>query len=304
MKRNKNRRKLLAGGYCHDVRPQRWLATYLQQLCLILFIPESPTQSTQYEETLISNDGEVSTTAVDVNVTESQMHLSSNLEVFPSDLGTGNPFPQCALPVIETEGDLPYITQVFSLCCKETLESSRIYDPITNLKSLTMPSNDEFVESHVEINPTSPSPRLENMNTKNSYAEVNLASTTPGLNNMNTDNSFGLDALALVRQNMVGVALNQYSDKLAELEETLPKLDQIIQEAEAVIDQKMTRVTILEKELGLVKRTTLAKLKSIEELRWKKELVHEEMKRLKRKVDFCQEKQNQFENHCKKGRSS
>ncbi|KAL9981714.1 hypothetical protein ACROYT_G010456 [Oculina patagonica] len=238
---------------------------------------ERPTQSTQFEETLFSNNGEVSASAVDINVIEPQTSHSSNLEVC-SDVGTGNPFPQCSLPVIETEGDLPYITQVFSLCGNESSASGRGVDSSSKLESLTMPSNDEIVES--------------------------CESASPGSNNMNTDNSFGLNALALVRQNAVGLALTKYSDNLSELEESLPKLDQIIREAEAVLYQKIARVNILEKELDLEKRGALAKMKSIEELNWKKELLHEEAKRLKRKVDFCQEKQNQLVILCKKGRLS
>ncbi|KAL9981685.1 hypothetical protein ACROYT_G010425 [Oculina patagonica] len=229
------------------------------------------TQSIQSEKALISNSG-----VVDI-MEPAQTSHSSNLEG-SLDFGTGNPFPQCTFPVIENEGDLPYITQVFSLCGNESSASGRGVDSSSKLESLTMPSNVEIVES--------------------------CGSAGPGSNNMNTDNSFGLNALALVRQNAVGLALTQYSDKLSELEESLPKLDQIIREAEAVLCQKIARVNILKKELDLEKRGALAKMKSIEELNWKKELLREETKRLKRKVDFCQEKQNQLVILCKKGRLS
>lgn len=233
----------------------------------------------------------MSTTTRDVDIVEPQTSHSSNLELC-SNFGTGNPFHQFIVPVIEKESDLPYITEVFSLCCKESLESGKRCDSICKLESLNVrPSNFKIVESSAKVSPTIASPALNNLCT---WVETC----------MNANNLFGLDALTLAKQNEVGVALTQYSHKLSELEETLPKMDQIIEEAEAVIDQKMARVNVLEKELSLVKRDAFAKMKSMEELRWKKELLCEETKRLKRKVDYCQEKQNQFVSHCKKVRLS
>ena len=136
------------------------------------------------------------------------------------------------------------------------------------------------------------------------------AISSPSLNSVctwvgtceNANSIFGLDAIALVKQNEVGMALTQYSDKLRELEKTLPKLDHIIEDAEAAIDQKMARVNVLEKQLNFMKRDTLTKMKFMEELQQKKELFLEEIKRLKRKTDYCQEKQNQLVNHFKKVR--
>ncbi|KAL9981718.1 hypothetical protein ACROYT_G010460 [Oculina patagonica] len=250
----------------------------------------SSTQSMQFDKTLISNNGKVLTTAVDVDDMEPQTNQSSNLKGCP-DLGTGNPFPQCTLPVNENEGVLPYITQVFSLSCKEGSESSRRSDPISHLQSLTMLSNFEFVKSPVGVSPTSANPGLNNACT---WVETH----------MNANKMFGLDAIAPAMQNGVSMALTHYSDKLRKLEESLPKLDQIIEEAEAVIDQKMARVNILEKELDLVRKDAFAKMKSMEELRWKKEQLCKETKRLKRRVDYMyyQEKQNQLVYHSKKVR--
>lgn len=68
----------------------------------------------------------------------------------------------------------------------------------------------------------------------------------------------------------------------------------------------MARVNLLEKELELVREDAFAKMKSMEELRWKRKMLCEETNRLKRKVDYmyCQEKQKQLVNRCKKVRLS
>ena len=75
----------------------------------------------------MSNDGEVMPrTAVG---DEPQADQSSNLQECPH-LTTGSPFPQFSLPVFENEGDLPYITEVFSLGCKEISETGKRSDPM------------------------------------------------------------------------------------------------------------------------------------------------------------------------------
>lgn len=256
--------------------------------CLLIFIAESPTQNTQFEETLLSNDGGVSTNVVDVDIRVPQTSHFSNPEEFP-DIDTGNLFPHFTVPVIGNQSDLPYITEVFSLCSKESLTSCKVSDSSSMLEGLIMPSSVEIVESSAGVSSASDNPSLNNVS-----ASVETC--------INVDNSFGLGALGLKSSNVLGMAFTQYSDKLSELVESLPKLDHLIEEAAAVIDKKISRVNLLEKKLDVVKRDALAKMKSIQELRSKKELLCNETRRLKRNLDYCQEKQYQLVNHCKKGR--
>ena len=181
----------------------------------------------QFEETLISTDGDMSTTATaDVTLTEPQANHFGNLQQCPN-FGTGNQLVQFTYPVTENEGDLPYITHVFSLSGNDSLNSGKIYNSICGLESLSMSSSFGIAQFPVKgISAASASPYLNNVCTW-----VETCTTT--------NNLVGLNALAPATQN----------------------------------------------ELGL-----------------NKELLCEERNGLKRKVDYCREKQNQLVNHCKKVR--
>ena len=117
------------------------------------------------------------------------------------------------------------------------------------------------------------------------------------------DNSFlkfviteGIALDALAKQNIVEVVLKQYSDKLSEVEDTLPKLGQLLSEEEIALGQK-------KEELALLKQEIIAKERSLEDLKQKKELLCEERKKLKRKVAHCNATGQLLEIKSKKCRS-
>lgn len=247
----------------------------------------------QADETLVSNSREISTEDENIDEMGQESH-SSDLDE-SANLATGNAFPQLTVPLFnQGHGDdfralthsdvsVPYITQTFSLlsedssqCTEQTSDSSK------KPKDLFTPGKVEIEGSCTEVNATSSSKVKTCSVADNSFLEFVI---TEGV---------ALDVAA--KQNIVGVVLKQYLDKLDQVEDRLPKLGQLMSEEEMALSQK-------KEELALLKKEIVAKENSLEDLRQNKELLCEEKKKLKRKVAFCHATQQQLEGSSKKGRS-
>lgn len=241
---------------------------------LLYFITESSTHSTTHlheEETLISHDKEASTEVQNADVMEPESNY---------DVDEENTYHAAGQEQLLEGDSVPYITQVFSLSnencsgCEETSDSNKLKDLITAGRVKD--------ESCSEIIPTS----LSNVKTWS-----------------DADNSFlkfviteGVALNALAKQNIVEVVLKQYSDKLSQVEDRLPKLGQLMSVEEMALSQK-------KEELALLKQEIVAKERSLEELKQKKELLCEERKQLKRKVAHCHATEQLLEIKSKKCRS-
>lgn len=220
---------------------------------------------------MISNDKEVSTEVQNADVMEPE----SNFDV--DEENTYHATGQAQL----LEGDsVPYITEVFSLSNENCLGCEETYDS-NKLKDLITPGRVKD-ESCSEVIPTT----LSNVKTwcdaDDSFLKFVI---TEGV---------ALDALA--KQNIVEVVLKQYSDKLSQVEDRLPKLGQLMSEEEMALCQKKG-------ELALLKQEIVAKERSLEELKKKRELLCEERKKLKRKIAHCHATEQLLEIKSKKCRS-
>ncbi|KAL9981719.1 hypothetical protein ACROYT_G010461 [Oculina patagonica] len=251
---------------------------------------ESSTHNTSQlheEETLISTD----------NALNPESHCSSSDLEERDDLTEGNPFPQLTVPLFNqgneddfhalthSDDSVPCITRAFSLSSEDLSQcTSGVSDSNKKPKDLSTPGKVEIKESSTEVEATRPSKVKTCSDADNSFLEFVI---TEGV---------ALDVVA--KQNIVGVVLKQYLDKLDQVEERLPKLGQLMSEEEMAISQK-------KEELALLKKEIVAKERSLEELRQNKELLCEEKKKLKRKVAHCEATQQQLEgnNYLKRGRS-
>lgn len=220
---------------------------------------------------MISNDREVSTEVENVDVMEPESNFSDHEE--SANLATVNPFPQ-----LFEDDSVPCITQVFSLSSEDCLHCGQTSDSNKKPKDLIAPGRVED-ESWLEVIPTSSSKVKTWSDADNSFLKFVI---TEGV---------ALDVLA--KQNIVEVVLKQYSDKLSQVEERLPKLGQLMTEEEMALSQK-------KEELALLKREIIAKERSLEELQQKKELLCEERKKLKRKVAHCHATEQLLEIKSKK----
>ena len=237
-----------------------------------IFLGDSETHSTTHlVETLITNDGEKSTELEGVDEREPESNFSDNEESV--DAASGQ-------PQLFEDDNVPYISQVFSLSdencvdCEQTCDSNKPKDLITPGRVKDESCSEIFTSSLSNVKTWS--------DADNSFLKFVI---TEGV---------ALDALA--KQNVVEVILKQYSDKLSEVEDRLPKLGQLISEEEISLRKKKG-------ELALLKQEITAKERSLEDLKQKKELLHEERKKLKRKVAHCQTTGQLLEIKSKKCRS-
>ena len=240
--------------------------------CLHYFLGESaPHSTTHLVETLISNDGEESTELEGADKMEPESNFSDNEE-------SAN--PASSQPQLFEDDNVLYISQVFSLSNENCLDYEQTCDS-NKPKDLITPGRVKD-DSCAEVIPAS----LSNVKTwtdaDNSFLKFVI---TEGI---------ALDALA--RQNIVEVVLKQYSDKLSEVEDRLPKLGQLLSEEEISLSQK-------KEELALLKQEIIEKERSLEELKQKEELLCEERKKLKRKVAHCHATGQLLEIKSKKCRS-
>jgi len=242
-------------------------------MSFLFFLAESVTHSTTHlEETLISNDGEGSTEVENVDEIEPESNFSDDEE--SANLASGQ-------PLLFEDSDVPCITRVFSLSNGSCIDGEQTCDS-SKPKDLITPGRVKE-ESCSEVIPTSLSKTMKPWSdADNSFLKFVI---TEGI---------ALDALA--KQNIVEVVLKQYSDKLSEVEDRLPKLGQLMSEEEIALSQK-------KEELALLKQEIVAKERSLEELKQKKELMCEERKKLKRKVAHCYATGQLLEIKSKKSRS-
>lgn len=220
---------------------------------------------------MISNDGEESTELEGVDKRERESNFNDSEE-------SAN--PASGQPRLFEGDNVPYISQAFSLSNENCVDCEQMCDS-NNPKDLITPGRVKD-ESCTEVIPAS----LSNVKTwsdaDNSFLKFVI---TEGV---------ALDALA--KQNIVEVVLKQYSDKLSEVEDRLPKLGQLLSEEEIALTQK-------KEELALLKQEIISKERSLEELKQKKELLCEERKKLKRKVAHCHATGQLLEIKSKKCRS-
>ena len=192
---------------------------------------------------------------------------------------TNNPF--LMFDQLQEDDSAPCITQVFSLSNEDCLHFGQTSDSNKKPKDLTVQGKVED-ESCLEVIPTSSSNVKTLSDADNSFLKFVI---TEGV---------ALDVVA--KQNIVEVVLKQYSDKLSQVEERLPKLGQLMSEEEMALSQKKDELVLLKKEI-------LAKERSLEELKQKKELLCEERKKLKRKVAHCHATEQLLESKSKTSRS-
>lgn len=128
-------------------------------------------------------------------------------------------------------------------------------------------------------------------------------------NNIESDSPFlefvlteGISLDPLAKRDIVSVVLTKHEEKLRELEDSMPRVEQMLIQSETSIVQKTARLNSIQKEVDLLKKEIAEKNKSRNELRQKIELMNEEKNILKRRVAHCQETQNLLKSPSKKGR--
>lgn len=125
-----------------------------------------------------------------------------------------------------------------------------------------------------------------------------------------TDNSFlefliteGLELDSSSKKDVVHVVMTQYSNKLNDIESTIPKLAAQIRQTETAIDQQTEKVAQLQKELEYVKSEIVKNKKVLERFTNEKQELSKRRKALKRKVTRCEQTMKQlFRGTSKKSR--
>lgn len=124
-----------------------------------------------------------------------------------------------------------------------------------------------------------------------------------------TDNSFlefliteGLELDSSSKKDVVNVVMTQYSNKLNEIESTIPKLAAQIRQTETTIDQQTEKVAQLQKELEYVKSEIVKNKNALEGFTSEKQELSKRRKALKRKVTRCEQTMKQLSGNSKKSR--
>jgi len=109
-----------------------------------------------------------------------------------------------------------------------------------------------------------------------------------------------LDALS--KRDIVALVLAKHKEKIRELEESIPQLEDMLTESETSIVKKSARLNLLQKEVDSLKKEIAEKNRSRNELRQKIDLMNEEKSNLKRRVEHCQETKDLLAVPSKKAR--
>ena len=124
-----------------------------------------------------------------------------------------------------------------------------------------------------------------------------------------TDNSFlefliteGLELDPSSKKDVVNVVMTQYSNKLNDIESTIPKLAAQIRQTETTIDQQTEKVAQLQKELEYVKSEIVKNKNALEGFTSEKQELSKRRKALKRKVTRCEQTMKQLLGNSKKSR--
>lgn len=124
-----------------------------------------------------------------------------------------------------------------------------------------------------------------------------------------TDNSFlefliteGLELDSSSKKDVVNVVMTQYSNKLNDIESTIPKLAAQIRQTETTIDQQTEKVAQLQKELEYVKSEIVKNKNALEGFTSEKQELSKRRKALKRKVTRCEQTMKQLSGNSKKSR--
>ena len=94
----------------------------------------------------------------------------------------------------------------------------------------------------------------------------------------------------------------QYSNKLNDIESTIPKLAAQIRQTETTIDQQTEKVAQLQKELEYVKSEIVKNKNALEGFTSEKQELSKRRKALKRKVTRCEQTMKQLLGNSKKSR--
>ena len=124
-----------------------------------------------------------------------------------------------------------------------------------------------------------------------------------------TDNSFlefliteGLELDSSSKKDVVHVVMTRYSNKLNNIESTIPKLAAQIRQTETTIDQQKEKVAQLQKELEYVKSEIVKNKNALEGFTSEKQELSKRRKALKRKVNRCEQTMKQLLGNSKKSR--
>lgn len=124
-----------------------------------------------------------------------------------------------------------------------------------------------------------------------------------------TDNSFlefliteGLELDSSSKKDVVNVVMTQYSNKLNDIESSIPKLAAQIRQTETTIDQQTEKVAQLQKELEYVKSEIVKNKNALEGFTSEKQELSKRRKALKRKVTRCEQTMKQLSGNSKKSR--
>ena len=228
---------------------------------------------------------------------------------------------------------MPKIINTFSLAgeaaCEERSQqtsktecvenSGTSSDDVEVIETWTADNSSDWVEPHTdEVSQSACGENAETCSTSSSEAESveswdessNLCqSPSDEASNTERESSFlefvlteGSSLDALSKRDIVVLVQTKHKDKIRELEESIPQLEDMLTESETSIVQKTARLNSLQKEVDSLKKEIAEKNKSRNELRQKIELMNEEKNSLKRRVEHCQETKDLLTTLPKKAR--
>ena len=244
-----------------------------------------------------------------------------------------NPNFDYAVPRVPVS--MPKITNTFSLAgeaaCPERSQESSTTECVENSstssgnvevmeKCWTAYNRSDWIESHTdEVSQSACSENAETCSTSSSEIEIvessdessDPLSQSPSDEARNTEreSSFlefvlteGISLDAFSKRDIVALVLTKHTEKIRELEESIPQLQDMLEESETSIVQKTARLNSLQKEVDSLRKEITEEKNSRNELRQKIELMNEEKNSLKRRVEHCQETKDLLTIPTKKAR--
>ena len=252
----------------------------------------------------------------------------AELNATPSNLNVDHAVPRVLL-------NMPKITNTFSLAgkaaCVERSQgsskteyaehSSTSSGDVEVIETLTADNHSDWSEPHTDdVSQSACSEDAETCSTSSSEVEIvepwelkeslDLSqSPCDEAKNIEGESSFlefvlteGSSLDAFSKCDIVALVLAKHKEKIRELEESTPQLEDMLTESETSIVQKTARLNLLQKEVDSLKKEIAEKTKSRNELRQKIELMNEEKNSLKRRVEHCQETKDLLAIPSKKAR--
>ena len=244
----------------------------------------------------------------------------------PSNQKTSLEVPQANQTQRGNSGDYP--TQEMAVC--GTIPSD-LFDPPLNQSTQTGEYTQQYAAYYMIDTPSPASQNHSNVSYDKTQAQetkslTSLASaSTDSLESLDvsqgcsddrstilkciTDNSFlefliteGLELDSSSKKDVVHVVMTRYSNKLNNIESTIPKLAAQIRQTETTIDQQKEKVAQLQKELEYVKSEIVKNKNALEGFTSEKQELSKRRKALKRKVNRCEQTMKQLLGNSKKSR--